>query len=103
MSLIFLRMPLIHFFDITQASGITSIIKVVMMLRELQIPPQPNWPFKFNPKFPPLATSNVKISTKISTLRASLKGDKRIKMLVNSFDASVSSTRGAWEQSSYLA
>lgn len=60
------------------------------MLRERAIPPQPGWPFTLNPNFPPLAQHNVKISTKTTTLKPSPKGDKKIKLLVNSFDASVS-------------
>lgn len=60
------------------------------MLRERAIPPQPGWPFTINPNFPPLAQHNVKISTKITPLKPSPKGDKKVKMLVNSFDASVS-------------
>lgn len=60
------------------------------MLRERAIPPQPGWPFTLNPKFPPLAQHNVKISIKTTALKPSPKGDKKIKLLVNSFDASVS-------------
>lgn len=59
------------------------------MLRERAIPSQPGWPFTLNPNFPPLAQHNVKISTKASPLKPSPKGDKKIKLLVNSFDASV--------------
>lgn len=59
------------------------------MLRERAIPPQPGWPFTLNPNFPPLAQHNVRISTK-TTLKPSPKGDRKIKLLVNSFDASVS-------------
>ncbi|KAK5991366.1 Non-reducing polyketide synthase PKS16 [Cladobotryum mycophilum] len=70
------------------AAGVTSLIKVIMMLRERQIPPQPNWPFKLNQNFPPLAQLNVNISTKTGPLRPSPNSDKRVKMLVNSFDAS---------------
>lgn len=60
------------------------------MLRERAIPPQPGWPFTINPNFPPLAQHNVRISTKTTPLKPSPKGDKKVKMLVNSFDASVS-------------
>lgn len=60
------------------------------MLRERAIPPQPGWPFTLNPTFPPLAQHNVRISTKATPLKASPKGDKKVKLLVNSFDASVS-------------
>jgi hypothetical protein len=59
------------------------------MLRERAIPPQPGWPFTLNPNFPPLAQHNVKIATKTAALKPSPKGDKKVKILVNSFDASV--------------
>lgn len=61
------------------------------MLKERAIPPQPGWPFTLNPNFPPLAQHNVKIPTKATLLKPSPKGDKKVKLLVNSFDASVSS------------
>lgn len=60
-----------------------------MMIRDRQIPPQPGAPFKLNQKFPPLGNLNIKIATKVLPLKPSPKGDKRIKALVNSFDASV--------------
>lgn len=75
---------------LAQAAGVTSLIKTILMLRERTIPPQPGWPFKINKKFPPLAQSNVRIPTKPTSLQASSKGGKQIKVLVNSFDASVS-------------
>lgn len=58
------------------------------MLRERTIP-QPGWPFTLNPNFPPLAQHNVRIATKTIPLKPSPKGDKKVKMLVNSSDASV--------------
>lgn len=60
-----------------------------MMLRERQIPPQPGGPFKLNQKFPPLGDLNIKIAQRAQRLMPSPKGDKKIKALVNSFDASV--------------
>jgi acyl transferase domain-containing protein len=72
-----------------QAAGITSLIKTIMMLRERQIPPQPGWPFKLNHKFPDLAKANVRIPTKPTALVPSPKSDGKIKLVVNSFDASV--------------
>ncbi|CAN8104993.1 unnamed protein product [Discula destructiva] len=59
-----------------------------MMIRDRQIPPQPGAPFKLNQKFPPLGDLNIKLATKLLPLKPSPKGDKRIKALVNSFDAS---------------
>jgi iterative type I PKS product template protein len=59
-----------------------------MMLRERQVPPQPGAPFTLNHKFPPLSDINIKIATKPGALKPSPRGDKKIKALVNSFDAS---------------
>lgn len=63
-----------------------------MMLRERQIPPQPGWPFELNHKFPDLAKSGIKIATEPTALVPSAEGDGKIKIVVNSFDASVSIT-----------
>ncbi|KAH6851182.1 hypothetical protein B0I37DRAFT_429706 [Chaetomium sp. MPI-CAGE-AT-0009] len=70
------------------AAGITSLIKAIMMLRERQIPPQPGWPFKLNHKFPDLAKSNIRIPTKPTALVPSPKSGGKVKLVVNSFDAS---------------
>ncbi|KAL2015550.1 hypothetical protein VTK56DRAFT_5242 [Thermocarpiscus australiensis] len=70
------------------AAGITSLIKTIMMIRERQIPPQPGWPFKLNHKFPDLAAANIRIPGKPTALSPSPKGDGKIKVVVNSFDAS---------------
>ena len=61
-----------------------------MMLRERQIPPQPGCPFKVNRNFP---ESSIKIAMKPSKLLPSPNGDKKVKVLVNSFDASVYLTK----------
>jgi hypothetical protein len=60
-----------------------------MMLQEHLIPPQPGWPFELNKKFPDLAKANIRIPTKPTALTAGPKGDGKIKVVVNSFDASV--------------
>lgn len=67
----------------------TSLIKVLMMLRERIIPPQPDLPFKVNHNFPPLEKINVRIAGKGMALRPRPGGDGLIKVLLNSFDASV--------------
>jgi acyl transferase domain-containing protein len=72
----------------SQASAVTSLIKVIMMLREPQVPPQPGAPFNLNRKFPPLSDLNIRIATRLGPLNPSPKGDKKLKALVNSFDAS---------------
>ncbi|KAI2634211.1 putative polyketide synthase [Hypomontagnella submonticulosa] len=80
------------------AAGVTSLIKVLMMLRDRVVPPQPGWPFQLNHKFPPLDKLNVRIATKKSDLRYSVLGDKKLKILVNSFDASGGNTSLAIEE-----
>lgn len=70
-------------------AGVTSLIKSLMMLKHGQIPPQPGAPFKINSKFPRLDKRNVHIALDQSRLRASPKSrDNRVRMLLNSFDAS---------------
>lgn len=59
-----------------------------MMLRERQVPPQQGAPFTLNRKFPPLSDLNMRIATKLGALNPSPRGDKKIKAIVNSFDAS---------------
>jgi iterative type I PKS product template protein len=70
-------------------AGVTSLIKMMMMLKHGQIPPQPGAPFKINSKFPRLDKRNVHVALEQSKLRASPKSrDGRVRMLLNSFDAS---------------
>ncbi|OLN87390.1 Conidial yellow pigment biosynthesis polyketide synthase 5 [Colletotrichum chlorophyti] len=70
------------------AAGVTALIKLLLMLRDKVIPGQPGWPFKINHRFPPLEPLNVRIATQHYPLKPSPKGDKKIKLLLNSFDAS---------------
>ncbi|TLD20279.1 hypothetical protein PspLS_08702 [Pyricularia sp. CBS 133598] len=70
------------------AAGVTAIMKVLLMMRDKVIPAQPGWPFKINQRFPPLDPLNVRIATQHYPLKPSPKGDKRIKIMLNSFDAS---------------
>ena len=78
------------------AAGVTSLIKVLMMLRDRKIPPQPGIPFKLNHNFPQLDKVHVRIaglSGKDMTLKPSPAAlDGKIKCLVNSFDASGGNT-----------
>jgi iterative type I PKS product template protein len=70
-------------------AGVTSLIKVLMMLKHGQIPPQPGAPFKTNSRFPRLDKRNVHIALRRSQLQPSPKSkDSRVRMLLNSFDAS---------------
>ncbi|KAI6092709.1 putative polyketide synthase [Hypoxylon rubiginosum] len=80
------------------AAGVTSLIKVLMMLRDRVVPPQPGWPFQLNHKFPPLDRMNVRIAAKKLELRSSPLGDKKLKVLVNTFDASGGNTSLAIEE-----
>ncbi|GJD04152.1 polyketide synthase [Colletotrichum higginsianum] len=70
------------------AAGVTALIKLLLMFRHKIIPGQPGWPFKINHRFPPLGPLNIRIATAPVTLKPSPKGDKRVKVMLNSFDAS---------------
>jgi iterative type I PKS product template protein len=78
------------------AAGVTSLIKVLMMMAEKKIPPQPGYPFKLNRNFPNLEASHVRIAgvgSKDLTLRSSpTSRNGKIKCLVSSFDASGGNT-----------
>ncbi|KAF2878225.1 PKS16 protein [Massariosphaeria phaeospora] len=78
------------------AAGVTSLIKVLMMLREKKIPAQPGLPFKLNHHFPKLDNAHIRIAGiggKDLTLRPSPTAtDGKIKCLVSSFDASGGNT-----------
>jgi iterative type I PKS product template protein len=70
-------------------AGVTSLIKTLMMLKHRTIPSQPGVPFQLNHRFPRLDKRNVHIALEHRPLRPSPKSaDGRIKMLVNTFDAS---------------
>ena len=72
-----------------QAAGVTSFIKIIMMLRERSIPPQPGMPFKVNHKYPPLSKMHVKIADRCIPFEPPLGGDRKRRLLLNNFDASV--------------
>ncbi len=76
----------------SQAAGVTSLVKVLMMLRDREIPPQPDSPFKINRNFPPLKKLNVHIAGKNMKLRPRPDGDGKVRVLLNSFDASGGNT-----------
>ena len=63
-----------------------------MMLRDREIAPQPDAPFKINRNFPPLEKLNVHIAGKNMKLRPRPDGDGKIRVLLNSFDASGGNT-----------
>jgi acyl transferase domain-containing protein len=77
------------FLRFQQVSGVTSLIKSVMMLRQNVIPPHVGIKGRINHRLPPLeitpvrlAMNNVKWPRRV--------GDKR-RILINNFDAAVSS------------
>ena len=74
------------------AAGVTSLIKVLMMLRERKVAPQPDMPFEINQNFAPLKQINVHIAGKDMKLKPRSGGDGKIKVLLNSFDASGGNT-----------
>lgn len=63
-----------------------------MMLRDREIPPQPDAPFKINRNFPPLEKLNIHIAGENMKLRPRPDGDGKVKVLLNSFDASGGNT-----------
>ena len=74
------------------AAGITSLVKVLMMMKEQKIPPQPEMPFKVNHRFPPLEKMNVHIANGDLTLKPSTAGDGKTRVFLNSFDAAGGNT-----------
>ena len=67
-----------------------------MMQKSGRIPPQPGIPLKLNRKFPPLDSMHIQIADGTSKLRPRPQGDGKRKMLLNNFDASVSSASIYW-------
>ncbi|KAE9372741.1 putative polyketide synthase [Stipitochalara longipes BDJ] len=69
------------------AAGVTALIKIVMMLREDLIPPQPGMSNPLNSKFPPLSKINVHIPDRKKIFKRLPGGDGKRKVLLNNFDA----------------
>jgi iterative type I PKS product template protein len=74
------------------ASGIVSLLKVVLMLRKNKIPPQPGYPFALNHKFSKLNVANIRIADGQTELVAWPKGDGKRKLVINTFDAAGGNT-----------
>ena len=70
----------------------TSLIKVLMMMRDKLVPSQPDMPFEINRNFPPLKKLNVHIACKDMKLNPRPGGDGKVKVLLNSFDATGGNT-----------
>lgn len=74
------------------ASGVTSLIKFIIMLRKSMIPPQVEIKRRINQKLPPLAELNTHISFgKTPFLPRADRGGKR-RILINNFDATGGNT-----------
>ncbi|KAK8016787.1 polyketide synthase [Apiospora rasikravindrae] len=69
------------------AAGFSSLIKAILIMQKRIIPPQPNWPFKINHKFPDLDKVHIKVADGTAPLRPSRDGNGLAKIIVNSFDA----------------
>ena len=80
-------------YSFLQAAGVTSFIKIIMMLRERSIPPQPGMPFKINHKYPPLSNMHIRIADQCIPFEPPRGGDGKRRVLLNNFDASVRFTR----------
>ncbi|KAL1963671.1 hypothetical protein VTN77DRAFT_7875 [Rasamsonia byssochlamydoides] len=70
------------------AAGVCALIKVLMMLKTRKIPPQPDLPFAINHRFPDLTARNVHIAGPDMMLRRSPVADGKLRIFLNSFDAS---------------
>ncbi|UKZ66519.1 Type I Iterative PKS [Trichoderma atroviride] len=71
------------------ASGITSLIKAIEMIRRKTIPKQPGFPGPLNPKFPPLGNMNIHIPDQTFPFNSSSSSkDGKRRILINNFDAS---------------
>jgi hypothetical protein len=90
----------LFYINFAQAAGIPSLIKVLMMMQERKITPQPGIPFKLNHNSPRLDALHVQIaglSGKNMTLKPSPAAiDGKIKCVVSSFDASGGNTSFWW-------
>lgn len=62
------------------------------MLQRHRIPPQPNYPFTLNHKFPQLDDSNIRVADGISELIPWSGGDGKRKLIINGFDAAGGNT-----------
>ncbi|KAK5652180.1 hypothetical protein OQA88_10823 [Cercophora sp. LCS_1] len=74
------------------ASGVTSLIKAVMMLRKNTIPPHVGIKGRINQKLPPLASLNTRISFGNTPFLPRKNGDGKRRILINNFDAAGGNT-----------
>ncbi|KAK0739379.1 hypothetical protein B0T21DRAFT_285107 [Apiosordaria backusii] len=85
------------------ASGVTSLIKAVMILRNNMIPPHVGIKGKINQKLPPLADMNTHISFGKTPFLPRPGGDGKRKILINNFDAAGGNTSIVIEDPPVLA
>lgn len=74
------------------ASGVTSLIKAIMMLRKNMIPPHVGIKGRINQKLPPLAQLNTHISFGKTPFLPRADGDGKRRILINNFDAAGGNT-----------
>lgn len=74
------------------ASGVTSLIKAIMMLRKNMIPPHIGIKGRINQKLPPLKELNTHISFGKTPFLPRPDGDGKRRILINNFDAAGGNT-----------
>lgn len=73
-------------------SGVTSLIKAVLMMRYNAIPPHVGIKGKINHRLPPLKELNTHISFDTTPFYARTNGDGKRRILINNFDAAGGNT-----------
>ncbi|KAI0024609.1 hypothetical protein F4780DRAFT_775556 [Xylariomycetidae sp. FL0641] len=74
------------------ASGVTSLMKAIMMFRKNIIPPHVGIKGRMNQKLPPLSELNTHISFGKTPFLARANGDGKRRILINNFDAAGGNT-----------
>ncbi len=74
------------------ASGVASVIKVVMMLRNNVIPPHVGIKSSINKNLPPLSSHNIEIANFAKPFIANPYGDGKKRIVVNNFNATGGNT-----------
>ncbi|KAI9876882.1 MAG: hypothetical protein M1830_005404, partial [Pleopsidium flavum] len=74
------------------ASGVTSLMKVMMMMRKNLIPPHVGIKGRINQKFLPLNQLNIRIAGSKTAFVAHPGGDGKRRVMVNNFDAAGGNT-----------
>lgn len=74
------------------ASGVTSLIKALMILRKRMIPPHVGIKGRINTRLPPLSALNTHIAFEKTAFLPRAGGDGKRRILVNNFDAAGGNT-----------